>query len=41
MNRPDHVEIVKIAIPLLAEAVAVTFAIAVAILICGIRSGAI
>lgn len=41
MHKPDPVEIVAIAIPLLAEAVAVVFAIAVAALICGIRAGAI
>jgi hypothetical protein len=33
--------LVLIAIPVLAEAIAVTFFIAVAILICGIMSGAI
>lgn len=37
----DHTEIVKIAIPLLAEAVVVVFFIAVAVLLVGIRSGAI
>jgi hypothetical protein len=41
MREPDPVEIVAIAIPLLAEAVAVTFFIAIAILIAGLRSGAI
>jgi predicted anti-sigma-YlaC factor YlaD len=37
----DPVEFVAVAIPLLAEAVAVTFTIAVAILLAGIWSGAI
>lgn len=37
----DPVEIAAITIPLLAEAVVVTFFVAVAILIVGIRSGAI
>lgn len=41
MTRPDSFEFVAIAVPLLAEAVAVMFCIAVAILIAGIRSGAI
>jgi hypothetical protein len=41
MNRPDPVEVVKITVPLLAEAVVVMFTIAIAILIVGIRSGAI
>jgi len=34
-------EIVAVTIPLLAEAVAVMFFIAVAILVCGIRAGSI
>lgn len=41
MSTRDPVEIAAIAVPVLAEAVAVAFFIAVAILIAGIRSGAI
>lgn len=41
MNKRDPVEVLAIAVPVLAEAVAVAFFIAVAILLAGIRSGAI
>lgn len=41
MRKYDPFEIVKISIPLLAEAVVVCFCIAVAALIAGIRAGAI
>lgn len=37
----DPIELVAICIPLLAEAVVVTFFIAVAVLLAGIRAGAI
>lgn len=41
MRKPDHTEIVAVAIPVLAEALAVTFTVAVAILLAGILSHAI
>ena len=39
MRRRDHVEIVAIAVPVLAEAVAVMFTVGVAILVVAILSG--
>lgn len=41
MRRPDPDDLVAVTIPVLAEAVAVTFFIGVAVLLCGIFSGAI
>lgn len=41
MRDREPVEIVLIAVPVLAEAAAIVFTVAVAVLICGIRAGAI
>ena len=40
-RKPDPVELVDIAIPVLAELIAVVFAVAVAVLVTGIMAGRI